>query len=105
MDAKPPIEQTPSILPEEDGPMSYARISTDDVAGRIRAYVGDGYFTDDELKTFGSRAVVEVPHLQDLLKYICRNGFEHHTAMAAAPSADILAEAFKTYFNWDVYEH
>ena len=87
------------------GPMSYARISTDDVAGCIRAYVGDGHFTDDELKTFGSRAVVEVPHLQDLLKYICRNGFEHHTAMAAATTADILTEAFKTYFDWNVYQH
>jgi len=87
------------------GPMSFSRISTDDVNGRIRAYCGDGAFTDDALDTFGSRAVVEVPKLQHLLKYICRNGFEHHTAMAAAPSAAILAEAFETYFGWDVYRH
>lgn len=87
------------------GPMSYARISTDDVNGRIRAYCGDGVFTDDALDTFGSRAVVEVHNLQHLLKYICRNGFEHHTAMAAAASAAILAEAFETYFGWDVYRH
>lgn len=87
------------------GPMSYARISTDDVDGIIRAYCGDGCFTDDQLQTFGSRAVVEVPDLQDLLRYICRNGFEHHTAMAAAPSGEILAEAFNTYFDWDVYQH
>ena len=87
------------------GPMSFARISTDDVNGCISAYCGDGTFTDDELDTFGSRAVVEVPDLQRLLKFICRNGFEHHTAMAAAPSADILAEAFETYFDWDVYRH
>jgi len=25
--------------------------------------------------------------------------------MAAAPSGDILAEAFSTYFDWDVYRH
>jgi L-fucose isomerase-like protein len=87
------------------GPMSYARISTDDVNGRILAYCGDGNFTDDALSTFGSRAVVEVPGLQDLLKHICRHGFEHHAAMAAAPSADMLAEAFTTYFGWDVYKH
>ncbi|MEZ4767807.1 MAG: L-fucose/L-arabinose isomerase family protein [Caldilineales bacterium] len=87
------------------GPMSFARISTDDVNGCISAYCGDGTFTDDTLDTFGSRAVVEVPDLQGLLKYICRNGFEHHTAMAAASSADILAEAFETYFDWDVYQH
>lgn len=87
------------------GPMSYARISTDDVHGEIRAYCGDGYFTDDPLNTFGSRAVVEVPNLQLLLRYMCRNGFEHHTAMAAAPSSNILTEAFSTYFDWDVYQH
>jgi L-fucose isomerase-like protein len=87
------------------GPMSFARISTDDVDGSIRAYCGDGCFTDDALATFGSRAVVEVPDLQRLLKHICRNGFEHHTAMAAARSGDIMAEAFTTYFGWDVYQH
>ena len=87
------------------GPMSFARLSTDDVNGRINAYCGDGTFTDDALDTFGSRAVVEVPDLQKLLKYVCRNGFEHHAAMAAAPSAAILTEAFETYFGWDVYQH
>lgn len=87
------------------GAMSFARLSTDDVNGRICAYCGDGEFTDDPLDTFGSRAVVEVPDLQKLLRYICRNGFEHHAAMAAAPSSAILAEAFETYFGWDVYRH
>ncbi len=87
------------------GPMSFARLSTDDAYGMVRAYVGDGRFTDDSLDTFGSRAVVKVPDLQNLLKYICRQGFEHHAAMAAAPSSDILSEAFETYFDWDVYQH
>jgi len=87
------------------GPMSFARISTDDQYGKIRTYVGDGYFTDDALDTFGSRAVVEIPDLQKLLKHIVKNGFEHHTAMSAYFSADILAEAFETYMGWEVYNH
>jgi L-fucose isomerase-like protein len=87
------------------GPMSYARISTDDRAGRIRTYVGDGEFTDDPLETFGSRAVVRVPGLQTLLQHVCKNGFEHHVAMNAAPTAAILAEAFETYMGWEVYHH
>lgn len=87
------------------GPMSYARISTDDVDGVVRAYVGEGEFTDDPLNTFGSRAVVRVPGLQRLMKHICKNGFEHHVAMSANPSAAILAEAFETYLGWDVYYH
>lgn len=87
------------------GPLSYARITTDDRAGRIRTYVGEGEFTDDPLKTFGSRAVVHVPRLQDLMRYICKNGYEHHVAMNASHCAEILAEAFETYLGWDVYQH
>lgn len=87
------------------GPMSFARISTDDRNGVIRTYVGDAMLTDDPLDTFGGRAVVEVPGLQKLLQYICENGFEHHAAMNASHSATILAEAFETYFGWEVYYH
>jgi len=87
------------------GPLGFARISTDDRAGRVRAYVGDGEFTDDPLDTFGSRAVVRVPRLQRLMRHICREGFEHHVAMCPAHVARILAEAFDTYLGWDVYHH
>jgi L-fucose isomerase-like protein len=87
------------------GPMSFARITTDDRNGRIRAYVGEGKFTDDPLDTFGSRAVVEVAGLQELLKHICKNGFEHHVAMNASYSVNVLAEAFDTYMGWDLYYH
>jgi len=87
------------------GPVTFARISTDDVNGMMRAYVGEGVFTNDPLDTFGSRAVVEVPGLQRLMKYICKNGFEHHVAMSASLVSGALAEAFETYFGWDVYLH
>ena len=87
------------------GPMTYARISTDDVSGMITTYMGEGRFTDDPLNTFGARAVVEVPELQRLMRYICKNGFEHHVAMNSTSVASILAEAFETYFDWDVYVH
>jgi L-fucose isomerase-like protein len=87
------------------GPFSFARITTDDRNGVIRAYTGDGHFVDDPLDTFGSRAVVEVPRLQELMKYICKNGFEHHAAMSASHTAKILSEAFATYFGWETYTH
>jgi L-fucose isomerase-like protein len=87
------------------GPMTYARISTDDNQGVIRTYMGEGEFTDDPLDTFGARAVIHTPGLQKLMRYICKNGFEHHCAMNASHSADILADAFETYFGWDVYQH
>ena len=87
------------------GPFGYARITTDDKNGRIRAYVGDGAFVDDPLDTFGSRAVVRVPGLQGLLRYVAKNGFEHHAAMTTAHAGSVLAEAFETYFGWDTYYH
>ena len=87
------------------GPMTFARLTTDDRHGKIRTYVGEGRITDDPLETFGSRAVVEIPNLQKLLRYVCKNGFEHHAAMNASSSAGILAEAFETYMGWEVYQH
>jgi len=87
------------------GAMSYARFSTDDQTGRIRGYVGDGRFTDDPLDTFGGAGVVEIPRLQSLLQYICREGFEHHVAGNLSHSASILHEATTRYLGWDVLWH
>lgn len=87
------------------GPFSYARVTTDDRNGVIKTYVGDGMFIDDPMETFGSRALVEVPDLQALLRYIVKNGFEHHAAMNASHSGQILQEAFETYFGWETYHH
>ncbi len=87
------------------GPLTYARVSTDDRSGRMRAYAGEGSFTEDPLATFGSRAVAEVPQLQKLMQYICRNGFEHHAAMSASHCAGVMEEALGTYLGWDIYRH
>jgi len=88
------------------GPMTYARIDTDDRNGRINTYVGEGRFTDDYLSAMsGTRAVVEVAGLQKLMRYICKNGFAHHAAMSQSNVASVLAEAFENYLGWDVYHH
>jgi L-fucose isomerase-like protein len=87
------------------GPLTYGRITTADVDGCIRAYVGEGELTDDELKTFGTRAVAHVPDLQRLLRHICTNGFEHHVVMTRSKSASVLVEALGNYLGWDTYEH
>jgi L-fucose isomerase-like protein len=87
------------------GACTYARIGTDDSEGRMRAYVGEGRFTDDPLGTFGCRAVVEVPELQGLLRHICREGFEHHAAVNGASVAPAVAEALGRYLGWDCHHH
>src|SRR6201997_1287626 len=55
------------------GDMSYVRFSTDDYAGGIRGYVGEGEFTNDPLETFGGAGVVRIPRMQKLLNFICEN--------------------------------
>lgn len=86
-------------------PLTYGRISTDDPKGVMKAYIGEGMLTDDELRTFGNRAVAKIPDLQGLMKYVCRNGFEHHVVMNASKTAHILKEAFENYMGWEVYHH
>jgi L-fucose isomerase-like protein len=86
-------------------PMTYARFSTDDRSGRIRGYVGGGRFTNDPLTTFGGAGVVEIPRLQELLRFICENGFEHHVAGTMATVADSVHEATSRYLGWDVHKH
>jgi len=89
----------------DPSPITFARISTDDRRGKVKTYVGEGRITADPLDTFGSRAVVEIPGLKELMRYVCKNGFEHHAAMNPARSANILQEAFETYMGWEVYRH
>jgi L-fucose isomerase-like protein len=86
-------------------PLTYGRITTDDTNGVIRAYVGEGELTDDQLHTFGNRAVAHVPKLQKLMHHVCREGFEHHVVMNASRTAGVLAEAFERYLGWEVYHH
>jgi L-fucose isomerase-like protein len=86
-------------------PLTFGRLTTDDSAGAIRGYVGEGTLTDDPLETFGSRAVARVPGLQRLMHFVCENGFEHHVVMSASQTAGILVEAFGKYLGWDIYHH
>ena len=87
------------------GAMSFARFSTDDTAGVMRGYVGEGKFTNDTLNTFGGVGVVEIPHLQRLLHYICENGFEHHVAANFSTVAAATHEATTRYFGWQMHWH
>ena len=87
------------------GAMSFARFSTDDTAGVIRGYVGEGTFTNDPLNTFGGVGVVEIPQLQKLLHYICENGFEHHVAANFSTTAGAVHEAAVRYLGWQMYRH
>ena len=87
------------------GPFTYARVTTDDYKGVMRAYVGEGQFTSDQMQTFGGYGVFQVPRLQDLLAHICENGFEHHVAATRAQVSRGVEEALGKYLQWDIYRH
>jgi L-fucose isomerase-like protein len=87
------------------GAMSFARFSTDDTAGVMRGYVGEGNFTSDSLNTFGGVGVVQIDRLQKLLHYICENGFEHHVAANFSSTAGAVHEAAVRYLGWQMYWH
>jgi L-fucose isomerase-like protein len=87
------------------GEFTFFRISTDDTMGCIKSYLGNGDITDDPYGMDGCIAVTKVNNLQGLMKYMCKNGFEHHVAMCRGNVVDILEEAIDSYLGWDLYVH
>jgi L-fucose isomerase-like protein len=87
------------------GPMTFFRASTDDQLGTIKAYVGEGEFTDDPFPMDGGIAVTKVARLRPLLGFIARNGFEHHVAMVRGHHAEAVNEAITRYLKWPIYQH
>lgn len=88
-----------------EGPFTFFRISTDDAKGCIKAYTGEGMITNDPYGMDGCIAVTQVDNLQKLMKYICKNGFEHHVGLVRGNVAGILQEAIDSYFGWKLYVH
>jgi L-fucose isomerase-like protein len=89
----------------KSGAMTFARYSTDDRCGIVRGYTGPGKFTDDPLETFGGVGVAEIPNLQKLLKFICREGFEHHVAANFSDVSKSIHEAAVRYMGWQSHHH
>ena len=87
------------------GPIAFARLSTDNVKGRIVGYIGDGEVTEDPLDTFGTTGVVKIANLSKLMYFLAANGFEHHVAMNYTARTAVLYEAFTKYMGWKIYHH
>lgn len=89
----------------KEGPMTFAKLSTDDTSGKLKMYVGEGEFRSTPIDTKGGVAFCHVEGLQNLLNYMCCNGYEHHVAFARGQIADILEEALGKYIGVEVYHH
>lgn len=89
----------------KSGDFTFFRISTDDTKGCIKSYLGTGEITDEPYGMDGCIAVTKVDNLQKMMKYICKNGFEHHVAMCRGNVKGILEEAIDSYLGWNLYVH
>lgn len=89
----------------QSGDMTYFRLSSDDKNGMLKAYLGEGEFTDDPFGMDGGIAVTKVTRLRQLLRFISQNGFEHHVAMVRGHHADVVNEAITRYLQWPSYHH
>lgn len=87
------------------GAVTFARLTSDDTGGRLKAYIGEGEVTSDQLDTFGAYGVIKVPSLQSLIRHVCKNGFEHHVAINRSRATKILYEALSNYMGIEVYWH
>jgi len=89
----------------QSAPVTYCRVSTDDLNGKITAYAGEGQLTEDTLDTFGGYGVIRIPEFQKLLRFICENGFEHHVAINLSKVGSVVKEALTKYLGWEMYYH
>jgi len=81
--------------------MSYARFSTDDRAGRIRAMSA----RDNSQRPSGNlrrAGVVEIKQIAVAAPLICERGFEHHVAANFSTVASAVHEATTRYLGWDM---
>jgi len=89
----------------KSGPFTFFRLSSNDLEGKLIGYVGEGEILPEDPKTFGSRGIARVEKLQELMNYICSNGFEHHVAINLSRTAKAIKEALEKYKGIEIYWH
>ncbi|MFX0100493.1 MAG: L-fucose/L-arabinose isomerase family protein [Candidatus Hodarchaeota archaeon] len=79
--------------------MTFARLTTNDIEGKVQFYSGRGKFVKDDLQTFGGHGIIQVDDIQQLLRKICLCGFEHHFAATIGNHHDVVVEALERYLG------
>ena len=72
--------------------------------GRLRFYLGEGKFTEDEIPPdfFGCAGVAELPDLQSTLQTVGYLGHRHHVSVVPTRVAAAVQEAFEKYLDYEV---
>lgn len=73
-------------------------------AGRLRFYLGQGKFTEDNIppEFFGCAGVAEIERLQDVLLHIGHNGYRHHVSVTPDLVQAPVREALEHYLGFEV---
>jgi L-fucose isomerase-like protein len=102
-----PIDQTWGTLQGriKSGPVTLFRVSTDDITGELTSYIAEGKLTNDPAVTWGGIGVVQVPELQELLRFVCKRSFEHHVAINLGWVSESIVEALREYLGWQIHWH
>ena len=84
------------------GPVTVGSLRTEN--GRIYAFAGTGSMTDEPIDEdfFGTASVFYKENLKEMLKYMSRNGYKHHTVVAKGDVADIVDEVFRIYLGYEI---
>jgi L-fucose isomerase-like protein len=83
-------------------PFTFGSMLTEE--GKLKFYLGEGEFTADTLPAdyFGCAGVAHFDRLQDVLLYIGRNGYRHHTSVAEGYNLAAVREALQGYLGFTV---
>jgi L-fucose isomerase-like protein len=84
------------------GDFTFGSMLTD--AGKLRFYLGQGGFTEDQIPAefFGCAGVAEIGRLQDVLLHVGRNGYRHHVSATPGLVQASVREALADYLDFEV---
>ncbi len=84
------------------GDFTFGSMQTDE--GRVKFYLGEGQFTDDEIPTdfFGCAGVAYIPKLQDVLLHVGYEGYRHHVSLTPGHVQAPLQEALGHYLGFEI---
>ena len=85
-------------------PFTFASSIT--VDGKLKFYLGEGEFTNDEIpqEFFGCAGVAHIDKLQEKLNKIGYAGYRHHVAVAPGHVESAMREAFTRYLNYEIMD-
>lgn len=73
-------------------------------SGRLRFYLGQGRFMEDEIppEFFGCAGVAKIEKLQDVLPHVGHNGYRHHVSVTPGWVQAPVREALERYLGFEV---